>query len=398
MFLTLSEEILYFVCGLGILQGILLAALIYFHPKSDRSVNTFLALHIFFISALMTIPFVIRLVSWKNSFFMQPLPFLVGPMLFLYLESFRGRVSSKKVILHLIPFFLFFFPVYWNIGVLAEKYPHLEKMSEEQLTYPVTVVLMYIRLAHLVLYYFLSRRSLKAYQSSIRHMFSETSRINLHWAKVLVNGYLFNLLCAIVIFHLIFTYPENFTLLLLINLAVGTPYLYIATYKGIHQPSLWQSRPDVKREVLEQELKEAEEIESLKEQPGKIRASKPVLNQDKIDETVKRITYLMEREKLYQEPELTVQQLAEKLDLPSYHVSQAINEGMKRNFYDLVNFYRVEEAKQLLLDPKNKNYTILSVGFEAGFNSKTTFNTIFKKFTGQTPTAFRDDQLQPSNA
>jgi AraC-like DNA-binding protein len=73
-------------------------------------------------------------------------------------------------------------------------------------------------------------------------------------------------------------------------------------------------------------------------------------------------------------------------------VSQAINDGMKKNFYDLVNSYRVEEAKRLLMDEKNNNFTILSVGFEAGFNSKTTFNTVFKKFTGLTPTEFRARQ------
>jgi AraC-like DNA-binding protein len=71
---------------------------------------------------------------------------------------------------------------------------------------------------------------------------------------------------------------------------------------------------------------------------------------------------------------------------------------MKKNFYDLVNGYRVEEAKRLLLDPKNTNYTILSVGFEAGFNSKTTFNTVFKKFTGLTPTDFRKKELNSSVA
>ena len=100
----------------------------------------------------------------------------------------------------------------------------------------------------------------------------------------------------------------------------------------------------------------------------------------------------MEQEKLYRETDLTLQNLADKIQLPSYQVSQAINEGMKMNFYDLVNGYRVEEAKRLLLDEKNKNFTILSVGFEAGFNSKTTFNTVFKKFTGLTPTEFGASQ------
>ena len=104
-----------------------------------------------------------------------------------------------------------------------------------------------------------------------------------------------------------------------------------------------------------------------------------------------RVIELMEKEKYYQEPELTLQNLADKLHVPAYQVSQAINEGLKKNFYDLVNGYRIEEAKRLLLDPNNNNYTILSVGFEAGFNSKTTFNTVFKKFTGLTPTEFRSN-------
>src|SRR6185369_16865270 len=112
----------------------------------------------------------------------------------------------------------------------------------------------------------------------------------------------------------------------------------------------------------------------------------------KIDEIAARILRTMEQDKLYQEADLTLQNLADRIQLPSYQVSQAINDGMNKNFYDLVNSYRVEEAKRLLLDAKNKDFTILSVGFEAGFNSKTTFNTVFKKFTGLTPTEYRDKE------
>jgi YesN/AraC family two-component response regulator len=110
----------------------------------------------------------------------------------------------------------------------------------------------------------------------------------------------------------------------------------------------------------------------------------------KMEDMMRRVDRLMEEEKLYQEPELTLQQLAEKLELPTYQVSVILNEGMQKSFYDLVNGHRVEEAKRLLLDRKNLHYTILSVGFEAGFNSKTTFNTVFKKFTGFTPTEYRE--------
>jgi AraC-like DNA-binding protein len=114
------------------------------------------------------------------------------------------------------------------------------------------------------------------------------------------------------------------------------------------------------------------------------------LSDVKLNEVMSQITSLMEDDLLYQEPELTLLALSEKLGIPSYQVSKVINEGLKTTFYDLVNGYRVKDAKSQLLDPKNRNYTILSVGFEAGFNSKTTFNTVFKKFTGLTPTEYRE--------
>ena len=112
----------------------------------------------------------------------------------------------------------------------------------------------------------------------------------------------------------------------------------------------------------------------------------------KATETANKIVALLEKEKIYQEPELTIKNMADKIEIPYYQVSQAINDVLNKNFYDLVNGYRVEEAKRLLLHPDNRNYTILSVGFEAGFNSKTTFNTVFKKFTGLTPTEYRNKQ------
>ena len=117
--------------------------------------------------------------------------------------------------------------------------------------------------------------------------------------------------------------------------------------------------------------------------------SKTALPEDKIRELAKQIIHLMEDEKLYREAELTLQDLSESLHSSPHQVLQAINDGLKKNFYEVINGYRVEEAKRLLLDPRTQNFTILSVGFESGFNSKTTFNTVFKKFTGFTPTDFK---------
>jgi len=199
---------------------------------------------------------------------------------------------------------------------------------------------------------------------------------------------------TIILFPLMIIYPKNFNLFYLLNIAIATPYIYIIAFKGIMQPTIWQ----IKSRVIIQPV--AQRVLPLASTGGGEMPNLQKLNitDVKISDIVSKIIMAMENEKAYQETELSLQSLAEKLGCPPYQVSQAINDGMNKNFYDLVNSYRVEEAKRLLLQPKNRNYTVLAVGFEAGFNSKTTFNTVFKKFTGLTPTDFRERQQISSEA
>lgn len=391
--LSVSENILSLVCGLGILQGVLLACLVYFHRKSDKSVNIFLSFYIFCTSLVMSMPFVIKMIGWQSSFFIQPVPALTGPLLYLYIRSFKETITWRKALPHLLWFVLFFFTAYWNISVLKKSFPDAKELPPEVLNRPHIILIQYVRFAQQILYYFLARRALLSYQRSIRHMFSEISRIDLQWARFLINGFLILICAFMIIFPLMRFYPEEFSMLLFLNMAIATPYIYLAVYKGVLQPTIWQVQPDIQKETVEEKIHEAEETENtVTDQKPKTQKAK--LSQDRIEELMEKIELLMEKEKLFQETELTLQQLAQKLSVPTYQVSQALNEGMKKNFYDLVNNYRVEEAKRLLSDATNRNYTILSIGFEAGFNSKTTFNTVFKKFTGFTPTEFRDKTEQ----
>jgi len=390
--LTISENILSFVCGFGVLQGVLLAAFIYFHPKSDKSVNIFLALYIICTSAIISLPFIMKLIGWQNTYFVQPIPLLGGPLLYLYLRSFKEPITFRKAAPHFAIAVLYFFLTYWNISRLDKQYPGSENLPAEVLRSPVTIFIQYIKPVQHILYYFLSRKTLLSYQRSIRHLFSETSNIDLQWARFLVNGYLVLVLAFVVIFPLMVSFPQSFNLLLLINMAIATPYIYIATYKGILQHTIWQLKTNIRKEDVQEQIQEVEKNEVAQPAITKAKNEKTLLPGDKIEELIKKIDYLMQKEKIYQETELTLQQLADKLNVPPYQVSVTLNEGMKKSFYDVINGHRVEEAKRLLLDSKSKNYTILSIGFEAGFNSKTTFNTVFKKFTGFTPTEFRDKQ------
>jgi AraC-like DNA-binding protein len=391
LLLSVSEKILGFVCGLGILQGILLALLVYFHPKSDRSVNLFLSLFIVTVSAVMTVPFALRVIGWQNNFYLVALPLMAGPFLYLYLKSFKEKITFRKAWPHFIMPFVYLFLSYWNLSIMSSRFPDAKDVPGEVLSHPFTLFITITKTSQQILYFFLARRALISYQRSIQHLFSETSRINMNWARYLVNGYLLLNVFFVLIFPIMLKFPDYFHLLLLLNMAIASPYIYIATYKGITQPTVWQTQTEVSKETTVEEMHEVGTIEAAHN--GKQAKQAATVKQDrKLDGLVTRITALMEEEKLYQETELTLHQLATKLEVPTYMVSQALNDGMRKNFYDMVNGYRVEEAKRLLLDSKNRNYTILSVGFEAGFNSKTTFNTVFKKFTGLTPTDFRDKE------
>lgn len=101
-----------------------------------------------------------------------------------------------------------------------------------------------------------------------------------------------------------------------------------------------------------------------------------------------RLTHLMERETPYTNPDLTLADLANRLDVHPNYLSQVINERAGMTFSDYVGLLRVEAFKQAAADPKNRHLTLLALAYECGFNSKSTFNRQFKKLTGQLPFAY----------
>lgn len=101
----------------------------------------------------------------------------------------------------------------------------------------------------------------------------------------------------------------------------------------------------------------------------------------------KKLNTLMEREKLFKNPELQVSDLARQLEIPRSYLSELLSKHLETSFYELLNQYRIKEFCRLLNEKQNK--TILELGFEAGFNSKSTLNKVFKTATGTTPGAYR---------
>jgi AraC-like DNA-binding protein len=118
----------------------------------------------------------------------------------------------------------------------------------------------------------------------------------------------------------------------------------------------------------------------------------PVRETGEKEKIVQAVVEYMQRKKPYLESELTLDQLAAQLSLKPRLLSRSINEMLGQNFFDFINHYRIEEARRLLTNPKDEKITILEVLYEVGFNSKSSFNTLFKKYTGLTPTEFRKNQ------
>ena len=97
----------------------------------------------------------------------------------------------------------------------------------------------------------------------------------------------------------------------------------------------------------------------------------------------------MNREKLYLNSSITLTEIAQKLNIAPCSLSQIINETFQQNFRDFVNKYRIEESKRLLTQ-LNQNLNIMGIALDAGFNSKSAFNSAFKKHTGVTPKEFKN--------
>jgi AraC-like DNA-binding protein len=167
-------------------------------------------------------------------------------------------------------------------------------------------------------------------------------------------------------------------------------FIVLMSYFGFKQNAIFEPS-NLPVPVLE-ELNSIEKLTDEVSDTGKQDSPKYVksgLSDARSKEIHTELLQLIESNKPYMEEDLTLFSLAAMMKIPPNHLSQVINMCEHRNFFDFINYYRVEEIKKIIHSDKYKNFSLLGIGFECGFNSKAAFNRAFKKFTGQTPSEFK---------
>jgi AraC-like DNA-binding protein len=210
---------------------------------------------------------------------------------------------------------------------------------------------------------------LHKHKKNIQNTYSSLDKINLRWLKFFIISQ--TVIWPVSLFidtHKHDSYEMGFMWLLV------SIFMYIIGYFGIRQP-----------EIFSGELQE----EQLSTQSGKKKYEKSTLSHEQAEAVLQRLQAFMQSSKPYISPTLTLPVLSKQMNVSTHHLSQIINERLNKNFFEFINSFRVKEAKRLLKDPGNQHLTLAAIGFDAGFNSVSSFNSIFKKITSLTPSEYR---------
>ncbi len=377
----------------GFLQGILLALMLFRKKSGSRRANRALALIILNGSVTISGGFTTAFINdytyfcAGNDLIGTSAVFLFGPLLYLYVivitrPGFRLRPLHC---LHLVPacaacIYLLCDMVMMNSEELGILFSYTSLFLLPSITSKIISTAFGI---HPILYIIISIRFMAAHRRRIQDVFSSTEKLNLTWLTFILRFMLgagvlwfaYFLTSRIILF---LNFDHHYILLAevlgnSITLAgvILVILFYAIGYRGLMQPEIFAGIPD-------------DVIEQIEDPDQKVSISP-----EKTREIMDRVTKVMDEERPYLDPGLTLPMLADMAGVSRNLLSQAINEHTRQNFYDFVNFYRVETVKEYLKDPGKRDMNVLHIAFDAGFNTKATFNAVFKKSTGLTPSQYR---------
>lgn len=306
-----------------------------------------------------------------------PILFLFGPLLYLYVSSLSIENFSlkKSHLLHLLPMLA----VALHRSTIDVVSISSSSNLSENPSFIYNKIYYSFLLVSLFLYWFLSLKLILKHRKEIPFQFSNyTAKNSLSWLVFVLSLFLVLFIADFVgtflirvldlkVMKISFLY-QNLTL-----------FTFIMIFFGINQSSIYKTQ-----KISGKENDIPENHEKIESKPAR-----SVLNDTQIEELTATIIQYLKTKKPYLNPEYSLQMMADDLNISRHKLSETINSGQKKNFYKLINEFRVQEVKEMLLNPVFSHYSVLGVGLECGFNSKSSFNRIFKEETGFTPSEFK---------
>ncbi len=369
-------------------QLLFLSFFLFTHEKGRRVSNILLGM--FFFSICLNLMDVFLLV--KKVYFSSPgwalwgsnLALVFGPLLYLYTQSvlYKDFAMKGKKWLHFLPFIILF---------LGTEISYLLQSHEVQLSILQGIINRSISRSFLLaslliflqffIYVTASLLLIRRYKKLAIEKYSDRQRTNLSWLYSTIIFFTFLMLMSALNSLSAWTSLAKYYYIAITFILLGMiVFISRVLLKALRTPELFS-------------LIEENEPATVENIPVTAKYAGSGLAHEGKQKVLQQVQQYMETQKPFLEPELTIDQLAEMLSLKPKILSQVINELLHQNFFDFVNRFRVEEAKRLLTNPADKKITVLEVLYEVGFNSKSSFNTLFKKYTGLTPSEFKKKHM-----
>lgn len=379
-------------------QGIIYSMLLLIKAiRTEHKSNYWLSLFIFLCS-LFIAPWMLGFAGWYDNQpyrdFMFYMPFqqlyFLGPIIFFYTQSLLNPLFtfSKRDFLHFLPgiLYLVLMLVFWIYDTFIYKGYYF---YEDQADKDFDSWYQYSGYISMTIYFGLSLKYYFKYKKLIVQVASNADDLLFQW----IRNYLFAFLSMICIrlaftvatlfFPVLDSYEGTWWFFLMFSIVLY--YIAVTGYSNVviskiafklsvldHQPTYLLSATNVCEEAV---------IDIEHETFEEKNATEIALWKSKIE-------MVIQSEKLYQNPELTLNDLAKRLETNASIISKAINQGFQMNFNDCINDYRIEAVKNSFANGEHKKSTLLGIAYDCGFNSKATFNRAFKKNTGKTPKEF----------
>ncbi len=327
--------------------------------------------------------------------------FTYGPLIFCYVRSifFIDEAKTTRIVAHFLPAILHVLLLAQYLFRPDEQMFALLSTGLNQAIGQLTEVLGWI---HISIYLVASYRLFRKYISDAKGIISNLPTINFLKYFFVLNGFALLLWATgylLLKFNgsmgsVLFSYNSIWILL--------TGSVYMTGYNAIAIPDFFRIKLKnttqdfkVKLQLTNQRLTSHHESHAVINQESAVNPSDDgtaktlsSLTHPQVMDVVDRLKSLMESDRPFLDPNLTLPLLATKLGCTVHILSKAINDTFEKNFFDYVNEYRVNYFIHLTKQSSNRIYTLLSLAFESGFNSKSTFNSSFKKVTGKTPSQF----------